>query len=692
MFDNELKYNQVKKALERILLLLHFFSFSALFAFGQEGKTQKIIEAIIEAQPENFGEETNVALIIEDLEDLLENPVNINSTNERELSRLYLLNSVQINNLLNYIEESGPVFSIYELKTVDGFTPELLQKIQPFVAFREKPEEPLSVKERMKHGKQELLLRSTGLLQKAVGYRKKSDGSIPYEGNRLRYYARYRYQIRNKLSFGITAEKDPGEAFFKGSNKKGFDYYSAHLSWNPGRNINQLTVGDFIVRSGQGLALWQGFSRGKTGSVLSVSKNGQGIRPSVSVDENAFFRGVAGVFCVGKTSVSLFCSHKKVDGNVETDENGEEYFTSLQTSGYHRTESEIASEKSVETTNAGGVFTATFKKLKLGATAIFQHFDKSFIRSSQLCNQYLFSGSENYTGSVDYLFCSGKYQLFGEAAISKSKGLAFVQGAVVHISDRLGISSLVRHFDKDYHALWGNAFAENSNTNNETGWYLGMRFLPVKFVTFSAYADLFRSEWINYTTAGPSNGRDIFAQVDVNMVKKINFYIRYKNEEKDRKYKAGKQYANRKERTQKTRLHFNYKISDCIGLKTRFEHALFKNETTEHGFLVFQDIHYSSPTFPLKVAARLSWFNTDSYNSRIYTYENDLLYTFSVPALYGKGLKTYLTLKYELRRNIDLWLKFEHTHLTDREIISSGYNQINGNNKTMLKFMLRLKI
>ncbi|MBK8472078.1 MAG: hypothetical protein IPL33_07835 [Sphingobacteriales bacterium] len=42
-------------------------------------------------------------------------------------------------------------------------------------------------------------------------------------------YARYRYKYGNKISYGITAEKDPGEPFFKGANAQGFDFYSAHL-------------------------------------------------------------------------------------------------------------------------------------------------------------------------------------------------------------------------------------------------------------------------------------------------------------------------------------------------------------------------------------------------------------------------------------------------------------------------------
>lgn len=661
------------------------------WAYSQEQSTDEMIEAIIESQIENLDEETDVSLIIEDLEYLAENPININAASTDELARLYILNPVQINKLLAFVKEFGPVFSIYELNTVDGFTPDLLQKIQPFLSFEPAAGIQKSFKEEIKSGQHEILGRTLGTLQKAGGYKTKDDGTIPYEGNRFRYYTRYRFEAGERFSAGITAEKDPGEAFFKDSNKQGFDYYSAYLSWKPEKFVQQITAGDFVIRSAQGLVLWQGYTMGKSVNVLSVSKTGQGIRPYSSVDENAFFRGIAAVLQTGKSSLTLFFSDKKADGNSEVDENGEAYFSSLQTSGYHRTQSEIADKKSVKELDAGAVYQLSFRNLKVGSTFIFQQFNKPFTRSSQLYNQFLFSGRENYTGSIDYLFNRGKYQLFGEAAVSRSGGKALVQGAVARLNDRLNLSVLLRHFDKNYHALWANTFADGANTNNESGLYFGVRFLPVKFVTLSVYSDIYRSPWFSYSTAGPSWGRDLLAQADFRFSERFSFYLRYKNEERDQKYSPEKLYVNLNERIQKTRLHIEYRISQNILLKTRIEHAYFNGDFPENGFLIFQDFQFNPQSFPLNFTTRFAWFNTDSYDSRIYAYENDLLYTFSVPAFYGKGIRTYINLKYRISKKAECWIKFGNTLWTDRETISSGYNEIDGKCKSELKFQLRLK-
>ncbi len=76
--------------------------------------------------------------------------------------------------------------------------------------------------------------------------------------------------------------------------------------------------------------------------------------------------------------------------------------------------------------------------------------------------------------------------------------------------------------------------------------------------------------------------------------------------------------------------------------------------------MIFQDIQYSPRSFPLNLSARIAWFNTESYSSRIYAYENDLLYTFSVPA-FGKGLRNYLNLKYKISERRKFGLKWNQT-------------------------------
>ena len=208
----------------------------------------------------------------------------------------------------------------------------------------------------------------------------------------------------------------------------------------------------------------------------------------------------------------------------------------------------------------------------------------------------------------------------------------------------------------------------------------------------NAYSDFYRSNWINYTTAGPAQGWDIFAQADVNFSEKLQFYFRYKNEEKDHKFSPDERNINMPEKIQRFRIHTQIKPLEYLLLKTRFETSHYEGLEIENGVLIFQDIKFEPTKVPLKATARVAFFSTDGYNSRIYAYEDDLLYTFSVPAYFDKGIRGYLNINCSLSRKIDIYFKVGHTLYNNRESISSGYNEIVGNKKTELKFQFRLKI
>lgn len=665
----------------------------AMQTFGQEISKSRSFETIIESLAEDLEDEADYFSLLEYLEEYFENPLNINDASEEELKRLSLLNEIQIANFIVYRRTYGDIYSIYELNNIEGFNREILEKIEPFIQFQPRRDQGGGPGLPFKYGKHQLMLRSTRVVQEAKGY-KSIDGEIPkYEGSPEKIYTRYRFQLKDQVSVGLTAEKDPGETFFNGSNKSGYDYYSGHINVNFNSIIRSITVGDFIVRAGQGLVLYQGFSPGKSADVLNISRNTSGSRPYTSTDENMFFRGVSTGFRFNELEMQLFYSQKNKDANLGVTTEGQysNFFTSLQSSGYHRTASEIEDEKSIRETAGGAILAFQKNRLKLGATFFYQQFNHPFTLSDQPYNYYKFSGSNNLNTGIDYRYLMGKYQLFGEAAWSQSNGLAFLQGFIAHLHDQATFSMLFRHFDKDYQALYSGAFSEGGTTINETGLYMGLKLLPAKNFKFSAYSDFYKFPWLKYTTAGPSSGNDVLLQLDYQPSRNFLIYARYKNEEKNVKNISGEKYINSPQKKQQVRLHVQYNLSDEITLKSRVEYVTFTKETSENGIMFFQDFVYSPKIIPLKSYLRFVLFNTDSYNTRVYAYENDLLYNYAIPAYYGKGFRTYLNFSYKISPFMDLWFKLSNTSWSDRETISSGNSEISGKNLTEVKIQVRLK-
>lgn len=133
-----------------------------------------------------------------------------------------------------------------------------------------------------------------------------------YLGSPWKLYTRYRFQYRRNISFGVTAEKDEGEEFFKGTQKQGFDFYSAHLFLRDIGPVKALALGDFQAQFGQGLVFSSGlsFSR-KSAYTMNIKRNAVGLAPYASVNENQFLRGAGITMDLGKRlEGTAFISHK----------------------------------------------------------------------------------------------------------------------------------------------------------------------------------------------------------------------------------------------------------------------------------------------------------------------------------------------------------------------------------------------
>jgi len=83
------------------------------------------------------------------------------------------------------------------------------------------------------------------------------------------------------------------------------------------------------------------------------------------------------------------------------------------------------------------------------------------------------------------------------------------------------------------------------------------------------------------------------------------------------------------------------------------------------GMMLLQDISYRFRSIPLTLWLGCRIHATDSWDSRIYAYENDLLHTFSIPALSGEGSRCYIMLKWEAGDFLDLRAKYGYSESVD---------------------------
>ncbi len=110
------------------------------------------------------------------------------------------------------------------------------------------------------------------------------------------------------------------------------------------------------------------------------------------------------------------------------------------------------------------------------------------------------------------------------------------------------------------------------------------------------------------------------------------------------------------------------------------------------GYLIYQDATYKRMGSKISFALRYALFDTKSYESRIYAYENDIPGSWSIPAYYNKGNRVYAMLSYNITRHIELWLRWSQTYYSNQSVISEGtLNEIEGHSKNEIKVQMRLK-
>jgi len=553
----------------------------------------------------------------------------------------------------------------------------------------------------LKDSHHRLLLRSQRVLETQKGFSvpETPEGSGNFKGGPASAYLRYSYQMKNKVLAGFTAKNDAGEEFFKGSNKHGFDFYSFYLQINKMKFVKTLLIGDYRVYFGQGLAVWSGFSFGKSPIVMSSMQRNPGITRYQSSDENNFFRGSAITLNLKPLEVTFWASRNRIDANItakDTLSGDVTEVSSLQTSGLHTTNSEITDEDAIRSNVLGSNVSFVKPNLRVGITALYYTYSSNLISDIKPYNLYYFRGNSNYNLSCDFRYRAGNVILFGEEATSQSGGIALLNGVQTYVNSRLSFTVLSRYYQRTYQAMYGNAFGENTRNNNEAGLFVGLECKPFKYTTISGYVDVFRFPWLTYSADMPSSGRDFLAQISVDPNNRLQMYLQYRNKSKDDNYSTDVDAKNSIGRINQQRVRYNlsYTASENIILRSRLELSRYKNEfsVTTRGFYIGQDMEFSLSKAPFRFYLRYAIFDTDDYNSRVYAYENDLLYAFSIPAFYDKGTRAYIMAKYSPGKHFDFWLKYGITQYTNRETVGTGLYEIQGNSKSEIKVQMLMKL
>ncbi|GAL86448.1 hypothetical protein Fleli_3758 [Sporocytophaga myxococcoides] len=635
--------------------------------------------------------------ILNNILDLFQEPIDLNKAEREDLQKINFLSEQQIEGILKHRTISGRYESIYELQVIEELDPLTIKKLLSFITVVSSDNSWNGLFARIFNNPGDLIIKYERSPDNKKGYSSSASESTKYLGQPYKTYIRIKSSKTKDFSIGLIAEKDPGEIYKWDPDKNYylFDFASFHIGlYNKGK-LKSLIVGDYKLQAGQGLVFGSGYYLGKNAEAISgIKRAGNGILANTSVTESGFFRGTAGSFVYKRITITGFYSSVKKDASVATevsDSLSSEYFSTVYSTGYHRTANEIDKKAAISQRDAG--FTVTFQNkiqnLNIGLNFINSHFSKSFERKANIYNSFDFKGQDNTCYSLDASYRFYNFSLFSEAAVSQGGGKALIGGILTSLHKKVDFLFLLRKYDKDFYSFYGRAFGENTTNKNETGFYWGVKISPHKKYNLTAYFDTYTFPWLKYRTYEPSRGNDFNIRFIYQPSKTTLAYIQIRKAIQEQNgSRTNITYATEPIIAETRTIGLDYKANEVITLTTKIiQTKSRKNNLNTNGYFLIQDINFHIRG--IKLCLRYALLDAENYDNRTYVFEKDVLTGYALPAYYGKGSRAYLVLHGRLLKHFGYWIKYGYYIYPFMDMTGIGSEETEGNIKSEIKIQLR---
>ncbi|NTU57546.1 MAG: helix-hairpin-helix domain-containing protein [Chlorobiaceae bacterium] len=619
-------------------------------AFATEG-----VEELLErAEPEGNAEE-----LLGLLQDLRRNRLQVNLATESQLLELPLLTPVDAARIIDWRLHKGSISSALELEAVIGA--DNARRAAQYLTFE--------IPRRVPGQKNDSRFKGSAI-SRLFWETPPRLGILngKYSGENRHTYNRVQASTSG-FGFSFVQDSDIGEPRFG-------DFLSFSLHAGKIGILSQAVVGDYRLSFGQGLLFGQGryFSKG-TDAVDGVLLFSPALRPYTSAAEENFLQGVAATLSPGPFDITAFTSHNRVDASIENN-----VVTSLSSTGYHRTAYELQKKddlaQDVQGVNVRYRYRSGAFNAGIGATLAAYRY--------ALPLEWLDgSGRGRQLGSVEANIVYQDVQLFGEAAYAHApEALSWICGVQADLGQSItGVASM-RQYAVGFHSPFAGGFAERGGDgSNEEGFYLGLKARVLDNLNVGASCDIFRFPELSSTYSLPSTGLDGRVYATWRQNRSMTWDGLYQHKQKEETAIMTDSGALLEyvmpvpKRTNRMQLGLKAKLSSMFTLKTKGEYksvesAFVDRIQTDDGWLLYGQLDCTIGAFVLK--SRLTRFQTDSFDSALYAYEDDLPLVYTLNSYSGRGEAMFVMVGYEPLHNFRLSAKYETTRYADRKAAGSG--------------------
>lgn len=572
-----------------------------------------------------------------DLYALYETPIDLNNTSDEELSQLHFLSPQQIDDILMYADKH-PFESLYELRMIPSLADYEIRDLLPFVTITHN-QSPITynntyAREVFTQAQHEIITRVDARNIEAF------EGTDP-----VYVQTRYRFDYRRRVTFGAQLRRPAGG---KAENLQ----YGAYLQLRDiSPHLHTLVAGNYQASFGQGLVLAPIFHSGKSMYVTSVGQQTNGLRYYSSADGE-------GLHGVGATLRWNWGKSTRLDASALYS------MKRANDSTWHHL--------------VGANLTLRHKRLEVQLTAIENIWSDS-IRpyNNARYNHHYFRGYRQFVGGASFRYNHGWFDMFGEVATTQNYkrfeetingradkpinspqwGVGVLAGSRFYPTNGVSLIALYRYYSPFFDNVLGYAFSETSRLGDENGGYLGFDITRWKNWRLSGYGDVFYFSGYKYGLGDATKTIGYDALLEAR-------YTNHQSPITNDQYSFTARLRARKKgatSTYSARFIFDWQ---CGGWSLRT--TADANYVQSYGISIAQDIAYDFTPYtihhtPISLRLRLQGFDAREWANRIYIYEHDVLYAFSIPATYGLGGRAYFCLRWQIIPQLALYFRLSET-------------------------------
>lgn len=606
---------------------------------------------------------------------LIQNPLEINNCNERQLEESGLFTPFQVFGIMKYKNKYGPFFSVYEMAAIPGFSQEWLRLIHPLLLF----EPPKTPSDRM-HAGGRSITNLSGRRPRSEAYENEHDEPV-YAGKPFRMTSRFRYDYGANWSAGIAYDKDPGEKIM---NQKYPEHLAGYLMVTPQKMVSRIILGNFRIHRGMGIVHGTGFTAG------NISPQLNGYRRSfakafASTMEYNYYRGIYLSADPGKWNTDLFCSFRPVDLSLFRLKERRDLFDRLSGTGLHRTQKERNSYRLGTQGTLGWALNRSSDQGFLGAsvTRAVTKLTTAGRDSVDRTTPGMVFDTVRTNLSVYGAGYRENREIYAEIAMDRFFRTALTAGFNVVINPALTTFFSFRRYQPGFTGQTPSAEGTGNDPENVLGLVIGSQLSPFRKARLFILSDLSRQ--IEVSGPGDTPGWSVrnTLRMTYNPADRLLVKFKYSGRTKkilitgsgwkpaDVKYSTSKQDRYRIGCT--ADLHENLTISGST------EYALLQAGTDKHtGHMSYIQTKIT-PSANISIVYRFLLFNSEQWENRIYTYEPGVRYSFSFPAWHGRGTRNVAVISWKLRHWSTLRFKTGATTYAHHRNTGSGHDTREGN-------------